>query len=309
MRPLAALVLIVLATAACGAPGTSAGPAVPSGVIGPPETGELAAPSPGATRQDASGVEQVWVPAGTFTMGATDEQLAAVRAGDPPAWVLPELPSETPAHAVTISSGYWIDRTEVTNAAFQAFVDAGGYAERAYWSDEGWAWLRERNLRGLPKRCPGDDPEMPRRCITWFEAAAYAAWRGGTLPTEAEWEFAARGPESRIYPWGDEWDAARANVTGGDDPVAVGGLPEGASWVGAQDMAGNAMEWVADWLDVDYYATSPSVDPTGPTSGTIKVEKGGWFGSDPAVARSSYRHFEDPPTYGDRHIGFRVVSR
>jgi formylglycine-generating enzyme required for sulfatase activity len=73
-------------------------------------------------------------------------------------------------------------------------------------------------------------------------------------------------------------------------------------------MAGNAMEWVADWLAIDYYAQSPADDPTGPASGRVKVEKGGWWGSNPFVARSAYRHFEDPPTYGDEHIGVRIVS-
>ena len=72
-------------------------------------------------------------------------------------------------------------------------------------------------------------------------------------------------------------------------------------------MAGNAMEWVTDWLDVGYYSRSPELDPTGPSTGTIKVEKGGWWGSNPFVARSAYRHFEDSPDYGDKHIGFRVV--
>jgi formylglycine-generating enzyme required for sulfatase activity len=74
-------------------------------------------------------------------------------------------------------------------------------------------------------------------------------------------------------------------------------------------MSGNAMEWVADWLGVDYYATSPKTDPTGPATGEIKVEKGGWWGSNEFVARSAYRHYEDPPTYGDKHIGFRVASQ
>jgi formylglycine-generating enzyme required for sulfatase activity len=89
--------------------------------------------------------------------------------------------------------------------------------------------------------------------------------------------------------------------------MPVGSYPTGASWVGARDMAGNAMEWVADWLDPAYYAKSPASDPTGPPTGTIKVEKGGWWGSNPFAARSAYRHYEDPPTYQDHHIGFRVV--
>jgi peptidase E len=131
-------------------------------------------------------------------------------------------------------------------------------------------------------------------CLTWYEAEAYAAWRGGRLPTEAEWEYAARAPESKVYPWGDTFDRDRANVLNSVSPQAGRQLPDGTSWVGANDMAGNAMEWVSDWLGVDYYATSPATDPTGPATGEVKVEKGGWWGSNEFVARSAYRHYEDP---------------
>ena len=242
-------------------------------------------------------------------MGTDAAAIAKLKAAGPPDWVVPALDAEAPAHKVTLTKGFWIDRTEVTNAAFKAFVDAGGYTTRAFWSDDGWAWLGGRNVNGLPLHCQGDVSAQPRMCITWYEAQAYAAWRAGRLPTEAEWEYAARGPKSMVYPWGDAWDDTKANVISSVSPKPVGSYPKGASWVGALDMAGNAMEWVADWRDPNYYKTSPATDPTGPATGEIKVEKGGWWGSNEFVARSAYRHFEDPPTYGDKHIGFRVASQ
>ena len=226
---------------------------------------------------------------------------------DPPDFVLGEFASEQPQHNVRLTHGYWIDRFEVTTASLAAFAQAGGYRTRKYWSDEAWDWLAASSTKG-PSKCQGEGGDLPAHCVTWYEAQAYATWRGGRLPTEAEWEYAARGPNSFVYPWGNSWDAKRCNVVGSSAPTPVGHYPTGASWVGAQDMAGNAMEWVSDWLDTRYYATSPTDDPTGPVTGNVKVEKGGWFGSNEFVARTAYRHFEDPPTYGDAHIGFRIVT-
>jgi formylglycine-generating enzyme required for sulfatase activity len=327
------VVLTAALLAGCSGSGASAAPAVasaaPSAAVasaapsaaasGVPSTAPTAvptlAPTPvpsdgttaGQTRTDGSGIEQVWVPAGTFTMGSDAKAIAALEKSNPPAWVASEFPSEIPAHEVTLTNGYWIDRTEVTNAAFDAFVDAGGYTNQALWSDDGWAWLATKDASRLPTHCNGDVPEQPRMCLTWYEAEAYANWRGGRLPTEAEWEYAARGPKSTVYPWGDAFDRDKANVLNSVSPKPVGSYPAGASWVGALDMSGNAMEWVSDWL-ADHVA-GPVTDPIGPATGTKKVEKGGWWGSNEFVARSAYRHYEDPPTYGDKHIGLRVASQ
>lgn len=261
-------------------------------------------------RTDAKSIEQVWVPPGSFRMGTTSEEAATLLALDPPAFVRGEIPSEQPAHDVRIGRGFWIDRTEVTNAAFQAFVDADGYAKKRFWSAEGWRWLAARpgHRACADEAARGAGRLLPCTRVTWYEADAYARWRGGRLPTEAEWEYAARGPSSPVYPWGDAFDPAKANVVGSDGPVAVGSFPAGASWVGALDMAGNAMEWVADWLDPRYYESGVAVDPAGPATGRVKIEKGGWWGSNPFVARAAYRHFEDPPDYGDKHIGLRIVT-
>ncbi len=309
--PAASIVSAPSASAAAATTVPSAATPDASSVV--PTLAPTPVPSDGATagqqRAGSFGIRQVWVPAGTFTMGTDAAAIAALGKQNPPDWVAAEFRSEVPAHDVSLTKGYWIDMTEVTNAAFMAFVDAGGYTNQELWSEDGWAWLATKDASHLPLHCNGDVPEQPRMCLTWYEAEAYARWRGGRLPTEAEWEFAARGPESSVYPYGDTFDREAANVLNAVAPKPVGAYPTGASWVGALDMSGNAMEWVSDWLDVGYYATSPATDPTGPATGEKKIEKGGWWGSNEFVARSAYRHYEDPPTYGDKHIGFRVASQ
>src|SRR5262245_55819805 len=135
----------------------------------------------GQVRTDAFGIEQVWVPAGSFTMGTSQADIAKLKAQRPPDWVVPALDAEAPAHKVTLTKGYWIDRTEVTNTAYKAFVDAGGYTTQAYWSDEGRAWLATKEASRLPLHCQGDVADQPRMCLTWYEAQAYAASRGGRL--------------------------------------------------------------------------------------------------------------------------------
>ncbi|HEX5217685.1 MAG TPA: SUMF1/EgtB/PvdO family nonheme iron enzyme [Vicinamibacterales bacterium] len=264
---------------------------------------------PVKARKDGKRIDQVWVPAGSFRMGTSPAQAEAAKTATVPAWALKELPSEQPDHAVRLTRGYWIDTYEVTNAAFQQFAESNGYLTRSQWSGAGWTWLvKKPEHRACADAAARAAPKLPCVNVTWFEAEAYAKWRGGRLPTEAEWEYAARGPQSLIYPWGNAFDTARANVIGSKELTAVGSLPAGVSPFGAHDMAGNAMEWVADWLDVNYYASSPAENPAGPAVGNIKIEKGGWWGSNSFVARSAYRHFEDPPDYADHHIGFRIVS-
>jgi formylglycine-generating enzyme required for sulfatase activity len=267
-------------------------------------------PEAGETRLDEFGISQVWVPAGCFMMGTSEEQSDFAISLEPPNWARRRLTSEQPAHEVCLSEGYWIDQYEVTHASFNAFIADGGYTTQDLWSETGWEWLSEQSVDELPPACGQDlSDDQPQVCITWYEAEAYAHWRGGSLPTEAQWEFAARSPESLIYPWGNEWDETRANVVESEELMPVGSFPEGVSWVNAHDMSGNAMEWVNDWLGSVYYGDSPKDDPTGPEDGRQKVEKGGWWGSNPFVSRSAYRHFEDPPDYQDHHIGVRVVSQ
>jgi formylglycine-generating enzyme required for sulfatase activity len=317
------VLVIAMAVAGCGGTspppstgGTSAPTDAASGSASPAAStaspaASAAAPSidpkAGIERTDERGISQVWVPPGTFLMGTDETDPTGELA--PPTWARSELAAERPQHEVSISSGFWIDETEVTNEAFEAFVDDGGYTNEALWSELGLRWLSSVDASTLPVECDDSEPTHPRACITWYEAEAYAAWRGGTLPTEAQWEYAARGPASTIFPWGDEWDPARANVVDSTELTPVGSFPDGASWVKAHDLAGNAMEWVADWFSPSYYGQDGvSDDPTGPAGGATKVEKGGWWGAVPYVARSAYRHFEDPPTYQDHHIGARIVT-
>jgi formylglycine-generating enzyme required for sulfatase activity len=267
---------------------------------------EPSTPAAGQVRTDAKGIEQVWVEAGSFHMGTDEETLRALMDLNPPSFVAGEFASEQPQHEVRITKGYWIDKYEVTNRAFRAFIDDGGYSREEYWSAEGWEWLQGQLVDLLPMYCQGNLPENPVACVTWYEAEAYACWRGGRLPTEAEWEFAARGTESRVYPWGDAFDPALCNVVDATTLSPVGSFPGGASWVGALDMAGNVMEWVQDWLGP--YSEGMVEDPIGPETGRVKVEKGGWWGGPFFAARSAYRHYEDPPSYQDFHIGFRIVT-
>jgi formylglycine-generating enzyme required for sulfatase activity len=160
------------------------------------------------------------------------------------------------------------------------------------------------------------DGSRPRESITWTEAAAFCASRGARLPTEAEWEYAARGPESWLYPWGNRFMADQTvyGRNSGGHTAEVGSRPGGVSWVGALDMSGNVWEWVADWHDSAYYATlgDHAVNPPGPRSGRGRVIRGGsfsdatyFFGYD-FLLRESFRTWSSPGS-GLNSLGFRCV--
>ena len=197
-----------------------------------------------------------------------------------------EEDDEQPPHRVCLGEPYWIDRTEVTNAQFAAFE--GQAALASHWPDD----------------------NRPREHISWNEAHDFCESRGGRLPTEAEWEYAARGPDGWVYPWGNELDEDKVvdwNNSVGITAV-VGSRPDGASWVGALDMSGNVWEWVADWYDADYYATLPEEAhyPLGPTTGHDRVLRGGSFNYPPVDARASNRAW-NPPDDTTWDIGFRCI--
>jgi formylglycine-generating enzyme required for sulfatase activity len=223
------------------------------------------------------GAVMVHVPAGEFLMGSADD--------DPDA-----SDTEKPQHAVYLDA-YWIDKVEVSNAQYGKCVEAGAC-----------------HKAGCPAESRLNAPEQPVVCVSWQDAHDYAAWVGGRLPTEAQWEKAARGIDGRLYPWGNTPpDCCKANLQGcAERTLSVGSRPDGASSYGALNMAGNVQEWVADWYDGGYYSSSPSRNPQGPESGSYRVLRGGAFFHTERNVRCASRA-GDSPDYGDMQTGFRVV--
>jgi len=193
-------------------------------------------------------------------------------------------PGETPPHVVSLSP-FEIDRDEVNQAAYLAFVET------------------TRSPQSLPEH-----PEWPATQVSWTEASAYCQWQGKRLPTEAEWEYAARGPQGRTYPWGEAPPTASLARFGGQhrDPVDTASLPAGATPEGLRHLAGNAAEWVQDWWDPAYYASSPPADPQGPPEGDYRVVRGGSWSSPADELRTSARSYSNPDK-GTGYIGFRCA--
>jgi formylglycine-generating enzyme required for sulfatase activity len=219
----------------------------------------------------------IYVPSGEFTMGSSDDD----RDG---------RDEEKPAHTVDLAA-FWIDRTEVTNAQYRACVEAGACPEPTCWEND--------DLNA-------DD--QPVVCVTWDDAQAFAAWAGGRLPTEAEWEKAARGTDGRLYPWGvDAPDCEKANLKGcAGKTIPVASMAAGASPYGPMEMAGNVWEWVADWYDEDYYSSSPASNPQGPDAGERRVLRGGSFDMSAPRLRCAFR-IGSLPAYSNWDLGFRVA--
>ncbi|MCL4557508.1 MAG: formylglycine-generating enzyme family protein [Deltaproteobacteria bacterium] len=202
---------------------------------------------------------------------------------------------EKPYHRVYLDA-YYIDKYPVTNEQYFKFCEETGHEYPSYL------------LKGIFSKRPFL-PENIRRDpvvnVIWEDANAYCKWAGKRLPTEAQWEKAARGMDGRIYPWGNEWDASKAWFNQ-QSTCAVGSYPQGASPYGVMDMAGNVWNWCVDWYDANYYANSPDRNQQGPDSGKYRVLRGGsWYFDDPSDLRASDRVGYPSGTYDDG--GFRCV--
>jgi formylglycine-generating enzyme required for sulfatase activity/predicted Ser/Thr protein kinase len=262
---------------------------------------------------DARGIPMVLVPAGEFTMGSDpDVALAECKklySGDcKREW----FEDEYPPHTVTLSA-FYIDQYEVTNAQYKKCVDAGKCSRPS----ESKSYTRSSYYGN------SQFDNYPVIYVNWEQAKTYCEWRGSNtrLPTEAEWEKAARGTDGRLYPWGNTFDGGRVNFCdrnctldwankeyddGYADTAPVGSYPGGASLYGALDMAGNVWEWVADWYNEKYYASSPRNNPTGPSSGEYRVVRGGAWSSLGDLVRAANR-IRYRPSDTLNHVGFRCA--
>lgn len=258
-------------------------------------------------------VEMMYIPAGSFLMGSD-----------------PGAPAdEQPKHLVQLS-GYWVGKFEVTRGEYQKFIDAEGYSHESYWSAAGWTWKQNQN-RTRPAYWDADQDwgsgaftqssSHPALGVSYHEAEAFCAWAGGQLPTEAQWEKAARwtGSSANVYPWDSVWLTENCNnledhnAAGGGYNVfqtaPVGSYPGDVSPNGCRDMAGNLSEWVADWYAADYYSQTPAggwVDPVGPLTGAGRIVRGGaWYPVTPDY-RSAKRSTLGPQVNW-LYYGFRLA--
>lgn len=285
-------------------------------------------------KRDIDGMKMVYVSAGSFEMGSSDKDLDDAmeecrKFSNNEKDCQRHMYKEQPSHKVTLDA-YWIDKTEVTNAQFCKFLnDKGNQIEEGInWFEPGagsrgviYGYIEKVNEKFIPKAGYENYPVIE---VSWYGANAYCQWVGGRLPTEAEWEYAARGPNNFVYPWGNDFNGRFVNYRdssftfdnyGNDiffnDGYAkwapIGTYPNGASWCGTLDMAGNVHEWVSDWWSPDYYAISPSKNPKGPDAGSLKIARGGsWY--DPSWhVRSSYRKALSLSSARMHWIGFRCV--
>ncbi|MGQ0504122.1 MAG: formylglycine-generating enzyme family protein [Myxococcaceae bacterium] len=218
------------------------------------------------------------------------------------------MPEEHPARTIYVSA-FEIDALPVTWADFERFIGAGGYRDPALWDEEGWELkLEQPRFHSEPEWAHVTGPTQPVCGVSFYEAQAYARWQEKRLPTEAEWEKAARGTDGRVYPWGNEWSNDRCSFRGGPVRAApsVGSYPFGASPYGVLDMCGGLWEWCSDWFDTGYYELAPERDPQGPSQGLMKVARGGAWHAVPLLNRTANRNAWKPAARFS-NVGFRCV--
>ena len=229
---------------------------------------------------DKDGMTLLYVPAGEFTMGSDSSGSDSI-----------------PVHTVYLDA-FWIDKTEVTNGMYDKCLKAGQCGPH----DSVHSSTRNFYYGSVVY------DKYPVIFVTWEDARAYCSWAGRRLPTEAEWEKAARGVDGRTYPWGNDTpnnNLLNYNAAIGD-ATEVGKYPNGASPYGALDMAGNVWEWVQDWYNETYYASSPASNPLGPDSGTYRVQRGGSWVIDDHYIRSATRYWAYLMS-GYNYVGFRCA--
>jgi len=238
----------------------------------------------------------VHVPAGDFFMGSSDSDASAD--GD-----------EKPMHSVSLDD-FWIDKHEVTNEQFARFLNEKGNQE-----EDGVSWMNVEDessnivYQGGQYRSRSRYEDHPVTYVSWYGAKSYCQWAGKGLPTEAQWEKAARGTDGKIWPWGNDWNEDKANSkdAGPGHTTTVGSYPDGASPYGCMDMAGNAWEWVADRYQRDYYQTAPNRNPQGPDQGVPRVLRGGSWALPQRLTRCAGR-FGLIPSVRRNYLGFRCAS-
>jgi sulfatase modifying factor 1 len=242
----------------------------------------------------------VFVPEGALTMGSNEFQVDYAKRlceEHPDSYgkcISESFEIEQPQHLVKLD-GFWIDLTEVTSGQYELCVADSVCRPSRLATDSTYS---------------ADD--LPVAAIPWKQAVEYCAWAGGRLPNEAEWEYAARGPDGLIFPWGDEFECQRSNDSvdcspcddGYSGPAPVGSFPSGESWVGARDLAGNVWEWVSDEPSESALAYGSIAEDQ--TSDDFRILRGGSWGYCPAFLRSAYRYVVEPEA-DYRAVGFRCV--